>query len=168
MQSLCLDSDGTGPCVGNGSTTKGNLFRKAGSGVVSKTCYPTFRRYRQEDPESRASLGCYMRPCIKEGIQTLRLHPRPAANTGLYKDDVSCTPHKHNFTPGPNQGQHSWGEGNRKGLKEGRKTVSPWRPCRLAFSSASRVLAWGISPLLQACRYVRAEWPEIAWTGTGL
>lgn len=116
------------PVLATEAPQKGACLERQAQVWCQRLVTPTFRRYRQEDPESRANLGCYMRPCIKEGIQTLRLHPRPAANTGLYKDDVSCPPHKHNFTPGQNQGQHSWGEENRKGLKEGRKTVSPWRP----------------------------------------
>lgn len=39
------------------------------------------------------------------------------------------------LTLGLVQDQHSWGEGNRKGLKKGSGTVALWRPLRLDFFS---------------------------------
>lgn len=135
--------------------------------MVSNTCYPNIQEVEAGGSRVPGQPGLFHETLYQRRNSNSQAPPLTYREHRIVQRPCALPPPP-NFTPGLNQGQHSWGEGNRKGLKEGRKTVSLWRPLWLTFSSASLVPAWGIPPLLQACRCVKAEWSEMAWAGTGL
>lgn len=125
---MCLGRGGG--CYGGHSSSYKSRF-PSWCGMVSNTCYPNIQEWRQEDPESLASLS-YMRPSTKEEIRTsqapLQTCQEPQACTkALCLGQVDS-----NSTPGLKQRQDLWEKRNRR-QPEGQYPSGD--PCMWNFSS---------------------------------
>lgn len=128
--------------------------------MVSDTCYPNIQKWRQEDPESQASLS-YMRPSIKEEIQTSQAPPQTCQEPQACTKALCLGQIDSNSIPGLKQGQDLWGERNRKGLKAARGTVSFWKPLHVEFLQSPLPLL-GADYLYHSLKVLEAEGPEVA------